>query len=126
MTSKALQSSSSSSMASASSQSYPSSSFFSSSMFLGKINSANVQIYRVQPHSNLFQGCMNSYYLKPFTVFVERNKVHFPIKDLEPFCGKAHVILKDILALAYRYILCNFYCRITGLVPDSGNFWEFF
>lgn len=106
--------------------SYPSSSFFSSSMFLGKINSANVQIYRVQPHGNLFQGHMNSYYLKPFTVFVERNKVHFPIKDLKPFCGKAHVTLKGILGLAYRCILCNFHCRMNGLVLGSGNSWEFF
>lgn len=94
-------------------------------MFLGKINSANVQIYRVQAHSNLFQGRMNSYYLKPFTVFVERNKVHFPTKDLEPFCGKAHVTLKDILGLAYRCILCNFYCRTNGLVPGSGHIWGF-
>lgn len=71
--------------------SYPSCSFFSCSMFLGKINSANVQIYGVQPHGNLFQGHMNSYYLKPFTVNVEKNKVHFPIKDLKPFFVAKHM-----------------------------------
>lgn len=90
-------------------------------MFLRKINSANVQIYRVQPHGNLFQGRMNSYYLKPFTVFVERNKVHFPIKDLKPFCGKAHVTLKDTLGLAYRCILCNFHRRINGLMLENTS-----
>lgn len=90
-------------------------------MFLGKINSANVQIYRVQPHGNLFQGHMNSYYLKPFTVFVERNKVHFPIKDLKPFCGKAHVTLKDTLGLAYGCILCNVHCRISGLMLGNRS-----
>lgn len=101
--------------------SYPSSSFFSHSMFLGKINSANVQIYRVQPHGNLFQGHMNSYYLKPFTVFVERNKVRFPIKDLKLFCGKTHVTLKDTLGLAYRCILWNFRCRINELMLGNSS-----
>jgi len=64
---------------------------------------------------------MNSHYLKPFTVFVETNKVHFPIKDLKLFCGKAHVILKDTLDLAYRCILCNFHCRINGLVLGNSS-----
>lgn len=90
-------------------------------MFLGKINSANVQIYGVQPHGNLFQGHMNSYYLKPFTVNVEKNKVHFPIKDLKPFFVAKHVTLKDILGLAYRCILCSFHCGINGLMLGDAS-----
>lgn len=54
-------------------------------------------------------------------MFVERNKVHFPIKDLKPFCGKAHVTLKDTLGLAYRCILCIFHCRINGLMLGNTS-----
>lgn len=64
---------------------------------------------------------MNNYYLKPFTVYVERNKVHLPIKDLKPFCGTAHVTLKDTLGLAYRCILCNYHCRIKGLMLENTS-----
>lgn len=64
---------------------------------------------------------MNSYYLKPLTACIERNKVHFTIKDLKPFCGKAHVTLKDTLGLAYRCSLCNLHCRINRLVPGNTS-----
>lgn len=51
---------------------------------------------------------MSSDYLKPFTVYIAGNKVHFSIKDLKPFCGNTHVTLKDTLGLAYRCVFCDF------------------